>query len=296
MEETRSTPRLGSGPVIFSDPTSFSEASESISSPSFEATASSDSESSFTFNPGDYKHTSTGQNAISLTCQTSLTGITASSTTSSSPHGTSSYIPHSHKPQQTRTIIGVVIGSIFFIRRLRQIQIPSSPYSVVPDRRHRIRPSSQGTNLAGKGRRRVTSTRTISMTLDDNVPGPSVSGSAAEREGVRILPDEAVPYTNTSAEPHAMNDEVAAEILRLSTQIQQLITQRASVWHPNKEPDPPPAYVEDVTISCSVPIQRYDVLVNGELDNHGAEKGTMEITVVSEWYSILRKNAMNDSS
>ncbi len=48
-----------------------------------------------------------------------------------------------------------------------------------------------------------------------------------------------------------MDGEAVAEILRLSTQIQQLLTERASVWHPDRETDPPPAYVEEGTEDLS---------------------------------------------
>ncbi len=79
--------------------------------------------------------------------------------------------------------------------------------------------------------------------LDDNSLEQSVSGSTVEREGDHIPSGEAIP------DARAVNNEAAAEILRLSAQIQQLISQRALVRHPDshRELDVPPAYVEDAT-------------------------------------------------
>ncbi len=78
----------------------------------------------------------------------------------------------------------------------------------------------------------------------------SVSGGGVVQEGDQIPPEEDIPHAGTSSSPRAMDGEAVAEILRLSTQIQQLLTERASVWHPDRD-DPPPAYVEEGTEDLS---------------------------------------------
>ncbi len=80
-------------------------------------------------------------------------------------------------------------------------------------------------NLPEKGTKLVTNPRTSSVASDDNAPEPSLSGGLAGRESLQILAEEPMSHASTSAlRPRARNDEMAEEITRLRTQIQQLIT------------------------------------------------------------------------
>ncbi|PBK62081.1 hypothetical protein ARMSODRAFT_981060 [Armillaria solidipes] len=247
-------------------PTPFAGTFESLGSSHVQAasisTTSSDSESPLTSNPSDSGSTSTRESTVSVTSsaggtsapttrhsQASSTKAFANATTSSSPSG---------GPQHTSTIIGAVLGPIvfflllslgaFLLRRWRKTQSSAklSPNPVLMRRSS----SSQSANHSGKSRRRLTGP---SVPLDENSVehSESVSGGGVVHEGDQITPEEDIPHAGTSPSPRAMNDEAVAEILRLSTQIQQLLTERASVWHPDREPDPPPAYVEEGTEDVS---------------------------------------------
>ncbi|PBK85895.1 hypothetical protein ARMGADRAFT_1087175 [Armillaria gallica] len=228
------------------------------------STVSSDSESSLSINPSDSDSISTRESAVSSAgttsasttrhSQASSTKVIANATTSSSPSETSSYTSHSHQPQHTPTIIGAVLGPIvlflllalaaFLLRRLRLRKAQSSAkLSPNPGLMH----SSQSEDLPAKSRRRLT------VPSDGNsVEHPeSVSGGGVVQEGDQIPPEEDIPHAGTSSSPRAMDDEAVAEILRLSNQIQQLLTERASAQHPDREPDAPPAYVEGGTEDLS---------------------------------------------
>ncbi|SJL14928.1 uncharacterized protein ARMOST_18404 [Armillaria ostoyae] len=101
-----------------------------------------------------------------------------------------------------------------------------------------------GANLLGKGSELVM-TRSLSLASDDDVPGPdpSISESLPEQASLQILAEEPTLHASTSTlPPRARNDEMAEEIIRLRTQIQQLIVDRVSVWDQNGEMDPPPAF------------------------------------------------------
>ncbi|PBK79542.1 hypothetical protein ARMGADRAFT_1040714 [Armillaria gallica] len=101
-----------------------------------------------------------------------------------------------------------------------------------------------GANLPGKGSELVT-THSLSLASDDDVPGPdpSLSEGLLEKASVQILTEEPTPHASTSSlPPRARNDEMVEEIIRLRTQIQQLIVDRVSGWDQNGEMDPPPAY------------------------------------------------------
>ncbi|KAK0486822.1 hypothetical protein EDD18DRAFT_1111042 [Armillaria luteobubalina] len=71
-----------------------------------------------------------------------------------------------------------------------------------------------------------------------------ILGSTVVQDGDQIPSEDAVPQTGTS---HAMADGALIEILRLSIQLQQVITERTSVWHPDRDSNPPPAYVDEDT-------------------------------------------------
>ncbi|KAK0432449.1 hypothetical protein EV421DRAFT_2000834 [Armillaria borealis] len=102
-------------------------------------------------------------------------------------------------------------------------------------------------NLPEKGTKLVTNSRTSSVASDDNAPEPLLSGGLAGQESLQILAEEPMSHASTSAlQPRARNDEMAEEIIRLRTQIQQLIIEGASGWDQGRELDPPPAYAKDV--------------------------------------------------
>ncbi|KAK0201303.1 hypothetical protein DFS33DRAFT_1277582 [Desarmillaria ectypa] len=104
-----------------------------------------------------------------------------------------------------------------------------------------------GANLLRKGKMLVMVLSTISVPTDDIAHEPSLSGGLAERESLQSLTEEPISHARTSAlKPHAMNDKMAEEDLRLRTQIQHLIVERASGRDPDTETYPPPAYVKDV--------------------------------------------------
>ncbi|KAK0432455.1 hypothetical protein EV421DRAFT_1910954 [Armillaria borealis] len=247
-------PGIGIGPAVpHTGVMPFAGTFESLGSSHVQAssisTASSDSESTTTRESTVSLTSSAGGTSAPTTrhSQASSTKAFANATTSSSPSKASSYTSHSHQPQHTPTIIGAVLGPIvfflllslgaFLLRRLRKTQSSAklSPNPVLMSQGPSS--SSQNENLPGKSRRRLT--------------GPSdlepFSGGAVDQ----ITPEEDIPHAGTSSPPRAMNDEAVAEILRLSTQIQQLLTERASVWHPDRELDPPPAYVEEGTEDVS---------------------------------------------
>ncbi|KAK0226777.1 hypothetical protein EDD85DRAFT_163710 [Armillaria nabsnona] len=185
---------------------------------------------------------------ITTFAEESTVTLTLTSTAApSSLHGSYSY-----QLQKTTAIILAVIGPILFLlllllgvvflRRMRKTRGHAlSPFPVaMPLGRQAVRLSLHGSNLPGKRRRRVM---TLQPPLDDNSLEHPVSGSTAEREGDQIPSGETIPHAR------AVNNEAAAEILRLSAQIQQLISQRAPIRHPDshRELDVPPAYVEDAT-------------------------------------------------
>ncbi|KAK0442467.1 uncharacterized protein EV420DRAFT_1578116, partial [Desarmillaria tabescens] len=153
----------------------------------------------------------------------------------------SSHSSDSYKPTQTSHISEAVNWSC-------RIRILQSPHAM--SRRKRTRHSSKGADPPGKGRGQAMCRRTtsVSMSSDGNALEPSFSRSVDEREYPQIPSEETIPHASTSASPQPMSasDETAEEILRLRTQIEQLIVERASVWNPYSETDPPPAYVEAV--------------------------------------------------
>ncbi len=105
-----------------------------------------------------------------------------------------------------------------------------------------------GANLPRKGTKLATM-RSLSLGSDDNAPGPDpfLSEGLPERTSLQILAEESTLHASTSTlPPRARNDEMAEEIIRLRTRIQQLIVDRVSEWDQNGEMDPPPAYVRDV--------------------------------------------------
>ncbi|KAK0226776.1 hypothetical protein EDD85DRAFT_958536 [Armillaria nabsnona] len=237
--------KFNPGPVIIPGDTPYIETSESLDPSQVQTTSilttSSHSES-----------TTTTENTVSLTSSAGGTSapatrhsqakVISNPTTSSSPSETSS---HSHQPQHTPTIIGAVLGPIvfflllaFLLRRLRKTQSSAklSPNPVL------LRRSSSSQSARKSGRQ-------LTEPSDENPPEP-LSESEVVQEGDQIPPEEDIPHAGTSSSPRAMNDEAVAEILRLSTQIQQLLTERASVWHPDTD-DPPPAYVEEGTEDVS---------------------------------------------
>ncbi|KAK0209889.1 hypothetical protein IW262DRAFT_1528050 [Armillaria fumosa] len=248
--------RHGPGPVIV---TAVTISPQSIGSSDAQTTSistvSSDSESSLNVNLSDSESTSTRESAVPSSGRTSPTTtadsqassakIIASAITSSSLSETPSYPSHSHPPQHTTTIIGAVFGPIVFFLllslgvfllwrwRKTQSSVRISPNPVLMRRS----PSPQTENIPAKLRREPQ------MSSDENsLEHPeSVSEGEVIQEGDQIPPEEDMPHASTS---HAMNDEAVAEILRLSSQIQQLIAQRAGTY---REPDPPPAYVEEGT-------------------------------------------------
>ncbi|KAK0432454.1 hypothetical protein EV421DRAFT_2040699 [Armillaria borealis] len=185
-----------------------------------------------------------------LVGESTVTLTLTSAAAPSSLHGSYSY------ELQKIAIIGAIIGPILFLlllmlgvvflRRVRKNRGHAlSPFPVAtPSGRQAVRLSPHGSNPPGKRRRRVTALQPRS---DDNSFEQPVSGSTAEREGDQIPSGEAIQaHARASC---AVNNETSAEILRLSAQIQQLITQRASVRHPDshRELDVPPACVEDAT-------------------------------------------------
>ncbi|KAK0472924.1 hypothetical protein IW261DRAFT_1423906 [Armillaria novae-zelandiae] len=95
--------------------------------------------------------------------------------------------------------------------------------------------SPQSGNLSAKSRREPeTSSDETSVEHPE-----SVTQDCVVQEANQTPPEENMRHASTS---RAMNDEAVAEILRLNSQIQQLIAERAAAY---REPDPPPAYAED---------------------------------------------------
>ncbi|SJL14922.1 uncharacterized protein ARMOST_18398 [Armillaria ostoyae] len=250
-------PGIGIPPGALHTETRFTGTVESLGSSHVQATsisaASSDSESTSTRESTVSVMSSAGGTSALTTrhSQTSSPKVTANATLSSSPSG---------RPQHTPTIIGAVLGPIVFfillalaafhLRRWRKTQSSAklSPNPVLMSQGPSS--SSQNANTSGKSRRPLTGS---SMPSDENSVehSESVSGGGVIQECDQTPPEEDIPHAGTSSSPRAMNDEAAAEILRLSTQIQQLLTERASVWHPDRELDPPPAYVEEGTEDVS---------------------------------------------
>ncbi|KAK0190168.1 hypothetical protein F5146DRAFT_1122507 [Armillaria mellea] len=77
-------------------------------------------------------------------------------------------------------------------------------------------------------------------------PDPSLSEGLPEPESHQIQAEEPTRHPNTLDLPlSGRNDEMAEEIIRLRTQIQQLIVDRVSGRDQDREMDPPPAYVRD---------------------------------------------------
>ncbi|KAK0472973.1 hypothetical protein IW261DRAFT_1611350 [Armillaria novae-zelandiae] len=95
----------------------------------------------------------------------------------------------------------------------------------------------------------LVATRPLSLVADDSSlgldPGPSHSESIHQRESLQIPDEEPTLHANTLT-PRARNAEMAEEIVRLRTQIHQLIVDRVSGWDQDREIDPPPAYVREV--------------------------------------------------
>ncbi|KAK0472938.1 hypothetical protein IW261DRAFT_1660035 [Armillaria novae-zelandiae] len=98
-------------------------------------------------------------------------------------------------------------------------------------------------------RTELVAPRPLSLASDHNTFGSDHSHSEGLPGGnhLQILAEETTPHASTSTSPPpARNDEMAEEIIRLRTQIQQLIVDRVSGWDQDREMDPPPAYVRDV--------------------------------------------------
>ncbi|KAK0491870.1 hypothetical protein EDD18DRAFT_1185202 [Armillaria luteobubalina] len=102
-------------------------------------------------------------------------------------------------------------------------------------------------NLPGT-RTELVTTPPLSWASDRTTFGSDTARSESPRpENCQILAEEPTPHAGTSIlAPRARNDEMAEEIIRLRTQIQQLIVDRVSGWDEDREMDPPPAYVRDV--------------------------------------------------
>ncbi|KAK0190169.1 hypothetical protein F5146DRAFT_1054264 [Armillaria mellea] len=91
--------------------------------------------------------------------------------------------------------------------------------------------------------------RPLSLGSDDNTLGRDLSPSRAmhRRSSLQIPAEESTFHASSSTvPPGARNDEMAEEIVRLRTQIQQLIVGSSSAWNQDRDTDPPPAYVRDV--------------------------------------------------
>ncbi|KAK0209879.1 hypothetical protein IW262DRAFT_1468186 [Armillaria fumosa] len=102
----------------------------------------------------------------------------------------------------------------------------------------------------------LLTTRPLSWASDRNTFGsdPSRSEGLPGRKNIHILAEEPTPHASTSTlPPRARNDEMAEEIIRLRTQIQQLIVDRVSGWEEDRDMDPPPADWENSVILDSVP-------------------------------------------
>ncbi|KAK0226782.1 hypothetical protein EDD85DRAFT_975995 [Armillaria nabsnona] len=136
--------------------------------------------------------------------------------------------------------------------RGREVSVPASADDLIPtsinsgimelDVEERV----LGANLPEKGTKLVT-TRSLPVDSDDNAPDLSLSGGIAGRESLQILAEESTLHPSTSTlRSRARNNEMAEEITRLRTQIQQLIINGVSGWDTGGEIDPPPAYAKDV--------------------------------------------------
>ncbi|KAK0226784.1 hypothetical protein EDD85DRAFT_958545 [Armillaria nabsnona] len=138
--------------------------------------------------------------------------------------------------------------------RGRDVPVPASVDGLIPTSINSgivefdVEEGVPGTNLPGKGSELVTA-RSLSLASDNNAPGPdpSLSEGLPEQASLQILAEELTQHASTSTlPPRARSDEMAEEIIRLRTQIQQLIVDRVSGWDQNGERDPPPMYVRDV--------------------------------------------------
>ncbi|KAK0471521.1 hypothetical protein IW261DRAFT_1570275 [Armillaria novae-zelandiae] len=91
--------------------------------------------------------------------------------------------------------------------------------------------------------------------LDDNALESSVSENMVQQGSIQILAEESLPHevTVSPLQPRVMSSGETREIQRLRAQIQQLILDQVStrIPGPDNEQDPPPAYVEEVTVNVS---------------------------------------------
>ncbi|KAK0440453.1 uncharacterized protein EV420DRAFT_1752685 [Desarmillaria tabescens] len=260
-----SNPESGIGPSLTT--TSVSSSSDVVSTQSYSISLESTL-------PSSTSSSSSGESMAQSTSQINESSLIAGrpSTTATTPASTSnnSYL---HKPRNTSTIIGAVIGPILFLlllspfpqdpehgvmHKLRgrdvpvpaSVQVESGPEVPILSSINSgmaelgIEDEESMDHVPGKGRRRVS----ISVSPRDHSPAPSLSGGLAEPDSHQIPNEEPILHPSTSAlRPHAMNDETAGEILRLQGQIQQLIMGSVSVWAPDSDRDPPPAYVSEVS-------------------------------------------------
>ncbi|KAK0226785.1 hypothetical protein EDD85DRAFT_1027313 [Armillaria nabsnona] len=104
-----------------------------------------------------------------------------------------------------------------------------------------------GADLPRKERESVTDTRRTSVASDVNVPVLPLSGGFSARGSLQILAGEQLSHPSTPGllVSHAGNNEIAEEITRLRTRIQELAIDRTPLWDQDSQTEPPPAYVKD---------------------------------------------------
>ncbi len=127
-----------------------------------------------------------------------------------------------------------------------------------------------GADLPRKERELVTDTRRTSVASDVNIPVPSLSGGFSTRGSLQILGGEQLSHPSTPGLlSHAGNNDIAEEITRLRTRVQELVIDRAPLWDQDSETEPPPAYVKDAVLERSFIIMGIDIydtyIVDSEL-------------------------------
>ncbi|PBK85900.1 hypothetical protein ARMGADRAFT_1036066, partial [Armillaria gallica] len=125
--------------------------------------------------------------------------------------------------------------------RGREVPVPASADDLIPTFISSaiveldVEEGVPGANLLEKGTKLVA-TRSLSVDSDDNAPDLSLPRGLAERERLQTLAEESTLHPSTSTlRPRARNDEMAEEITRLRTQIQQLIINGVSGWDPDEQ-------------------------------------------------------------
>ncbi len=120
------------------------------------------------------------------------------------------------------------------------ISTPMNPFTVD------VEEGLPGADLPRKEREPVTDTRRTSVASDVNIPVPSLSGGFSTRGSLQILGGEQLSHPSTPGLLfHSGNNEIAEEITRLRTRIQELAIDRAPLCDHDSETEPPPAYVKD---------------------------------------------------